>query len=52
MKQYINDELYDYLFEILNDCINDETYLSQQIKQLNIILFIQINQVFHYKFQL
>jgi phage/plasmid-associated DNA primase len=34
MKQYINDELYDFIFEILNDCINDETYLSQQIKQL------------------
>jgi phage/plasmid-associated DNA primase len=34
MKKFINDELYDYLFELLNDCISDESYLHSQIKQL------------------
>jgi phage/plasmid-associated DNA primase len=34
IKKYINDELYDYLFELLNDCIYNDIYLQSQIKQL------------------
>lgn len=34
IKKYISDDLYDYLFGILNDSIDDETYLKTQIKEL------------------
>lgn len=34
MKKYINDDLYDYLFTLLNDTIENETYLNEQIKVL------------------
>jgi phage/plasmid-associated DNA primase len=34
IKKYISDDLYDYLFGLLNDSIDDETYLKAQIKEL------------------
>jgi Primase C terminal 2 (PriCT-2) len=34
IKKYISDDLYDYLFGLLNDSIDDETYLKIQIKEL------------------
>jgi phage/plasmid-associated DNA primase len=34
MKKFISDELYDYIFELLNDSIVNEIYLQTQIKQL------------------
>lgn len=34
IKKFISDDLYDYLFGLLNDSIDDETYLKIQIKEL------------------
>jgi phage/plasmid-associated DNA primase len=42
IKKYISDDLYDYLFGLLNDSIDDETYLKTQIKELK--KYCQINK--------
>jgi phage/plasmid-associated DNA primase len=34
IKKFISDDLYDYLFGLLNDSIDDESYLKAQIKEL------------------
>jgi phage/plasmid-associated DNA primase len=34
IKKFISDDLYDYLFGLLNDSIDDESYLKNQIKEL------------------
>lgn len=34
LKKFISDDLYDHLFNLLNDSIDDETYLKNQIKEL------------------
>jgi hypothetical protein len=34
IKKFISDDLYDYLFGLLNDSIDDESYLKSQIKEL------------------
>jgi phage/plasmid-associated DNA primase len=34
IKKFISDDLYDYLFGLLNDSISDESYLKTQIKEL------------------
>lgn len=34
IKKYISDDLYDYLFGLLNDSIDDETYLKTQIREV------------------
>jgi phage/plasmid-associated DNA primase len=33
-KKYISDDLFDFLFGLINDSINDETYLKTQIREL------------------
>ena len=34
LKKYINDELYDYLFNLISDSITDETTYKIQLKEL------------------
>lgn len=34
IKKFISDDLFDYLFYLLNDSIEDETYLKSQVKEL------------------
>jgi phage/plasmid-associated DNA primase len=34
LKKFISDDLYDYIFALLNDCIDSGSYLDYQVKNL------------------
>jgi hypothetical protein len=51
LKKYINEDLYDYLYILLNDSISDESYLKNQIRELknNCLKIVKLEQlVKHY----